>query len=489
MPKTDTSPALDAAAPQPMTRDAKVVVAVLVFGAFVMMLNETTLGVALPAMMADFHVSANTAQWLLTGFMLTMAVLMPAMGWLIDRFPTRTNFTVALGFFLVGTITAALAPTFPVMLVARVAQAVGTTIMMPLIMTVVLTVVPVHIRGTVMGLIAVVMAVGPALGPSVAGAILAFSTWHAIFWVMVPLVALAGVVGLFFMRNVGTVRRAPFDAVSVALSAAAFGGLIYAISSIGAIVDRGPGASRALVLLVVGFVALLVFGWRQVRLGRTDEALLDLRPFLVRNFSVSITVLLLVHAALLGALNVLPLYLQQSLLTTALVSGLAVLPGGLLEGLLSPVFGRFYDRIGPRRLVIPGAFIVAVTLLLLGTVDDQSLVWFVVAVHLVFSIGLAMLYTPLMTTGLGSLPEDLYSHGSAILNTLQQLAAAIGTAFMIATYSGVAAGRMRAGLPEQTALGQGAAVAFLVTGVVAVLAAVLSFFVRPAPVRSITQEP
>lgn len=468
-------------APTEMTREATLAVGVLVFGAFAMMLNETTLAVALPAIMGDLGVEANTAQWLMTGFMLTMAVLMPAMGWVIDRFTTRANFTASLGLFLAGTIAAALAPGFLVLLLARVLQAAGTTILMPLLMTIVMRVVPVDRRGTVMGLISVVMAVAPALGPSVAGLVLSFSTWHAIFWLMVPLVGGAGLVGLGVMPSVGVPRRSRFDIVSMLLSAVAFGGLIYAISSVGAILEGGRSGRIALGLLAVGAASLLVFGWRQVRLGRSDEALLDLRPFTVRNYSLCLGVLLLVHAALLGALNVLPLYIQQSLLATALVSGLAVLPGGLLEGLLSPLFGRVYDRVGPRMLVVPGAIIVAATLLVLAGVDHRSSLAFVVAVHVVFSVGLAMVYTPLMTTALGSLPGELHAHGSAILNTLQQLAAAIGTAFMIATYSGVAASHVAQGMGSAEALGEGAATTFLVTGLVAAVAAVGTFFVRPVP--------
>ena len=148
----------------------KTILAVLVFTAFVMMLNETTVAVALPSIMADYSISATTGQWLLTGFMLTMAVVLPATGWMLERFTTRSVFLFATGVFLVGTVTAALAPSFAVMLLARVSQAIGTAVIMPLLMTVAMTLVPAPRRGTVMGLIAVVMAAGPALGPTVAGA-------------------------------------------------------------------------------------------------------------------------------------------------------------------------------------------------------------------------------------------------------------------------------------------------------------------------------
>ena len=460
-------------------RPVIIVLSVLVFTAFVMMLNETTLAVALPSIMADYGIDANTAQWLLTGFMLTMAVVMPATGWVLERFTTRAVFIFATVIFLVGTVIAALAPTFSLLLLARVAQAIGTAVVMPLLMTVAMTVVPPARRGSVMGLISVVMAVGPGLGPSVAGLILNVASWHAIFWVMAPLVAVAAGIGAATLQNIGETQRTPLDIISVLLSAFAFGGLVYALSSIGIILDGGDPARNALIILGVGVIALVAFVWRQIALGRRDKALLDLRPLAIRNFTVPLLVLLALFGALLGVMNTLPLYLQGSLLVSALVTGLVLLPGGLLEGVLSPFVGRFFDHYGPRPLVIPGMAIVVGTLFWLSTVDEHSSVWLVMAIHILFSVGLALLFTPLMTTALGSVPKNLYGHGSAILNTLQQLAGAAGTAVMIAVYSAVSAGALADGVPEHVAIADGANSAFFASAWVAVAALVLAFFIRP----------
>lgn len=472
-----------AAAPA-IPRPVLMVLIVLTFTAFVMMLNETTLAVALPAMMAEYSITAATAQWLLTGFMLTMAVVLPATGWMLERFRTRSVFVFAAAAFLIGTVVAALAPSFPVLLLGRVAQAIGTAVIMPLLMTVAMTLVPPARRGSVMGMIAVVMAVGPALGPTVAGLILSVASWHAIFWFMVPLVLAAALLGTVLITDVGEQRSTPLDVVSVLLSVVAFGGLVFGLSSIGAIVEGGPAGRRALIVLGIGVVGLAAFVWRQLVRGRSGRALLDLRPLAVRNYTLPLLMLLILFGAMLGVLNTLPLYLQGSVLVTALTAGLVLLPGGLLEGVLSPIAGRFFDRHGPRPLVIPGMALVVGSLFWLATVDESSSVVVVVGVHIIFSVGLAMLFTPLMTTALGSLPAELYGHGSAILNTAQQLAGATGTALLISIYSGVSAADRLEGASETAALADGANSAFLVAAVAAVVALVLALFIRRNPTEA-----
>ncbi|NLB46381.1 MAG: multidrug efflux MFS transporter [Microbacteriaceae bacterium] len=462
-------------------KQVKVVLAVLVSTAFIMLLNETTLAVALPAIMEDYAIPAETAQWLLTGFMLTMAVVLPTTGWLLERFTTRSVFVFASACFLFGTILAAVAPTFAVMLAARVAQAIATAVIMPLLMTVTMTMVPFQRRGTVMGLIGIVMATGPALGPTVAGAVLSFTTWHGIFWVMVPLGAIAGVIGTAKLTNIGEPRSTPFDLLSVLLSAVAFGGLIYGLSTAATLASGGAGGEASLIALGSGVVGLGLFVWRQRALSPHGRALLNLEPLANRNYTLSLVVLVTLFGAMLGVVSTLPLYMQGSLLVSALVAGLVLLPGGLLEAVLSPIAGRLYDVYGPRPLIVPGMLLTVGSLFALVFVTEHTSVIFIIAMHVVFSVALALLFTPLMTTALSSLSQPLYSHGSAILSTLQQLAGAAGTAAMIGVYSGVTATAEARGSSEPAALAQGASSAFLVATILAAVALVLSFFIKRLP--------
>ena len=464
--------------PDPRSRslsgETTVIISVLALTTFVMLLNETALSVALPSIMAEFEVTSAVAQWLLTGVLLTMAIMMPMTGWILDRFTTRSVYFFAVGAFLIGSAVAAFSPAFAILLGGRVLQAVGTAILLPLQMTVVMTVVPPKVRGTVMGVIAIVMAVGPALGPTFAGAVMSVSTWHTTFWIMAALVAVAAAFAAWKLRNVSELKRAPLDVLSVVLSAIAFGGLVYGLSSVGVLIDGGDDAGVVIGVSIAGVVGLALFIWRQLALAPSGRALLDLTPLTVKNFVVAIIVIVLFQAAMLGMANTLPLYLQGALLTTALVAGLASLPGGLVETVLSPIAGAFYDRVGPRPLVVPGTMIGAAALLWMGTVNAESPVWLLVVQYTIFGVAMALSLTPLITTALSSLPSEIYSHGSAILNTLLQLAGAAGIAVMIAIFGHVAG----ADGGTRAAQGDGAATAFMVCGGLLVVAVIAALFLR-----------
>ena len=453
---------------------AKVIInlSILVLGAMVMILNETSLSVALPTIMADFGIPATSAQWLLTGFMLTMAVVIPTTGFLIERLSTRQIFLTSTGLFLVGTVVAALAPNFFFLLGGRVLQAGGTALMIPTLMTVAMTLVPAQRRGTVMGIISVVISVAPALGPTVGGAILNRFSWHIIFWAMVPLMVLILLAGLWRLTNVGESRDVPLDGISVVLSACAFGGLVYGLSSIEKMLSCG--AWIEIIVSIVGVVALVAFIRRQQRLSLDDRALMDLRPFRVRNFTLAVIILLISFGLMLGMVTVLPIYLQTTLGATAFATGLAVMPGGIIQAFLSPIVGRIFDSYGPRPLMIPGSLFMVASLWLMATLGESSALWMVVGMHVLFSLGMCLMMTPLMTTALSSLPEKLYSHGSAIMNTFQQLAGAMGTAFLVVFLTRGTVAGTEAGMSTAAATAQGTHWAFLFAGIAGTAIAVLS---------------
>ncbi|MFC3455302.1 DHA2 family efflux MFS transporter permease subunit [Amycolatopsis speibonae] len=452
---------------------AGLLIGVLVLSAFVMILNETILSVALRDLTVDLKVPTTTVQWLTSGFLLTMAVVIPITGFLLERFTPRQVFLASLTLFSTGTLVSALAPGFALLLTGRVIQACGTAVMLPLLMTTVMRLVPVEKRGATMGTITIVIAVAPAIGPTIGGAVLSSLGWRWMFWIVLPLSIAALVVGVLRLRLDSDTRKVPLDVLSVILSALGFGGVLYGLSTFG----ESAGGHQPVppwVPIVVGVLALAVFTWRQLRLQKEDRALLDLRPFTHRSFVVSLVLTALLFMCLLGAAAILlPLYLQTVLHTTTFVSGLAVLPGGLVLGLLGRPVGALYDRFGPRPLVIPGAGAMAVSLWLFALLGADSPLVAVIAIHVLLMGGLGLMMTPLMTESLGSLPEHLYSHGSAILATLQQLAGALGTAVFIAvaTASTVTAG---AASPDAA----GIRTTFMVAGCVGVAAFVGSLFVK-----------
>lgn len=464
-----------------LTREVIINLAILVFAAMIMILNETSLSVALPSIMVDFDIPATSAQWLTTGFMLTMGVVIPTTGYLLDRFSTRQIFLCAAGFFLVGTVVAAIAPAFIVLLAGRVIQAVGTALTIPTLMTVTMNLVPPQRRGTMMGVISVVISVAPALGPTVGGAIINVATWHVIFWAMVPLVALAAGMGYAKLVNVGKNFDTPLDVASVILSAVAFGGLVYGLSSIEKILE-GRGAVE-IIAAACGAVALVIFTRRQIALAKQGRALLDLRPFRVRSYTIAVAIMLVSFGLMLGSVTVLPIFMQTSLGVSALITGLVVMPGGLLQGVISPAVGRLFDAHGPRPLLIPGALMLAGGIFLMSTLNEDSQVWMVVGMHVLFALGMGLMMTPLMTTALSSLPKDLYSHGSAIMNTLQQLAGAVGTAFLVVFLTRGTNAGIQSGLDQAAATAQGTQWAFLFGCVLGVAVVILAPLLRRVPTQ------
>ena len=476
-PASAPAPAANPAPDAPMSRPVKVLLGLLLVSSFVVILNETIMSVALPRLMVDLDITAATAQWLTTAFMLTMAVVIPTTGLILQRFTTRAVFIAAMSLFTSGTLLAAVAPGFGVLVVGRVVQAGGTAVMLPLLMTMVLNFVPASRRGRTMGMITVVIAVAPAVGPTFSGLILSVLDWRWLFLVVLPVAVLSLVAGAVMVRNVGTPRRVPFDVPSIALSALAFGGLIYGLSSIGEATEGHAPIPPALPI-AAGALALVLFVFRQSRLQRDGAALLDLRPFRVRAFSLGVVVMLVSMGALFGTLILLPIYLQNVLGLTTLDTGLMLLPGGLAMGLIAPVIGRLFDRFGPLPLVIPGTFTITGSLALMTLLDESSTVPMVLAVHVALNIGLGLVMTPLMTSALGSLDASLYSHGSAIVNTLQQLAGAAGTALFITIMTTGTAAGIAAGLTPVAAQASGIHSAFLVGAGLALVAALSSFLVR-----------
>ncbi|MGV1007711.1 MAG: MDR family MFS transporter [Dermatophilaceae bacterium] len=442
----------------------------MVVATFVVFLNETTMGVALRTIMLDLGVEAGTGQWVTTAFMLTMAVVIPATGFVIQRMSTRPVFVIAMALFVAGTLLAAVSHGFSGLLVGRVVQACGTALMLPLLMTTVMTLVPVSSRGAMMGSVALVISVAPAIGPVLSGVLINTVGWRGIFWLMLPAGLAMLAVGLWLVDNIGEPRPAPLDLVSVPLSALAFGAVVLGLSRVGADdAASGDGGVPPALALAIGVVAMAGFVLRQLRLQREDRALLDLRTLAHRPFVVTLVIMCANMAALFGVIIVLPIYLQGVLHLPPVQTGLLVLPGGLVMGLLGRPVGRLYDRLGPRPLVLPGVVTVAMAACSLVLVDEGTPPVQVMASHVALCAGLALVFTPLFTFGLGSLPASLYPHGSAILASLQQVAGAAGTAVFVTVMSIGTASAVRQGHAPDAAVSSGVRLAFLAAGLITLL--------------------
>ncbi|MEV6156932.1 MDR family MFS transporter [Nonomuraea sp. NPDC052129] len=450
------------------------VIRLLVLATFVVILNETIMINAIPRLIEALHITEQTAQWLSTAFMLTMAAVIPITGWFLQRVSTRSAYTTAMGLFLAGTALAAVAPSFEVLLGARIIQASGTAVMMPLLMTTLMQVVPEEERGRVMGNVTLAISVAPAMGPAVSGVILQFGSWRLLFAVVLPIAALITWGGLKQLKNVGETEFSTIDWLSVVTAAAGFGGLVFGLSRF-----EGGDVGVAAAIVAAGLLAIAVFVVRQLSLQKRGTPLLDLRTLRHRTYTVALIMMSVAFMAMLGSMILLPLYLQNIRLLTPLQTGLLVMPGGLAMGLLGPIVGRLFDKYGGRVLVVPGA--IGITLALAGFTQITMTMpfWQLLGLHALLMVGLAATFTPVFTIGLGAVPPPLYSHASSILSTLQQVSAAIGTALVVTVMSARAESLRSEGVTQVLATLDGMRLAFIIGAVLSV-AVIVTAVLLPA---------
>ncbi|MCX2737707.1 MDR family MFS transporter [Bacillus sp. AnS8] len=450
-----------------------VIVGILLAGAFVAILNQTLLITALPHIMNDFNIDANKAQWLTTSFMLTNGILIPITAFLIEKFTSRTLLISAMSIFTAGTIVGAFAPNFPVLLTARIIQAAGAGIMLPLMQTVFLTIFPMEKRGRAMGMVGLVISFAPAIGPTLSGwAVEAFS-WRSLFYITFPIAVIDLLLAIILMKNVTTLRETQIDILSVILSTLGFGGLLYGFSSAG---SSGWTSTEVLTSLLVGAVALIFFIARQMKL---KKPVLEFRVFSFGIFSLTTLLGTLVFALLIGTETILPLYTQKVRGVSAFDTGLMLLPGAIVMGMMSPFIGRVFDKIGGKGLAMTGFFIILLTSLpFMNLTDSTSLIWIVV-VYTARLLGTAMIMMPVTTAGINALPRHLIPHGTAMNNTVRQVGGSIGTALLVSVMSSQAA-HANASTPANAAL-HGMNAAFVVAACIALAGFLLSFILKKKP--------
>jgi DHA2 family lincomycin resistance protein-like MFS transporter len=462
-----------------LDRKSAVVIGTLLVTAFIGMLNETALGVALPQVMKELQIPESTGQWLNTAFMLTVAIVIPTTGYLQVRFSRRRLFLYGMGAFTIGTLLCAIAPVFGVLVAGRVVQASGAGLMFPLLMTTIMVLVPEGSRGRIMGNIGIVMSVAPAIGPSFGGLVLNFSTWRTIFWIILPIAVLVTLFGYNKVRGEQERSTAGIDWLSVVISVFAFGGLIYGLSSFGD-QARGTALVSPYLPLAVGIAAMIWFVRRQLKLAKHDRALLDLNVFRSRTYTLSAIVLLAICVSLFGLAILSPIFAQTGLGFSALEVGLALLPGSLFNGLISPYVGRLSDKYGPTKLMRPGSIIAALSLIYMCTFDINTQVWQLGLLNFILSAGLALIFTPLFTVSVSSLEPKLYPHGTAITGAAQQIAGAAGTAMMITVFTLVSVASKNGGeVSDAQAAVNGAHWAFVSGAIISVAAIFVTWAIKP----------
>ncbi|MFT9266729.1 MDR family MFS transporter [Oenococcus sp.] len=425
---------------QPYNRLMMIIV--LLVGTFCTVLNQTILATAFPTLMKAFNISTSTVQWLTTGFLLVNGIMIPVSAWLSNRFNSKWLYISSMAIFEIGTIMAWAAPSFAFLLSGRLIQAVGVGISMPLLQNIMLSIFPPDKRGTAMGMAGIVIGVAPAIGPTLSGWVIDTWQWRDLFGMIIPIVAAVLLAAFFFMKPVIETSRPKLDWLSLALSTAGFGALLYGFSSVG---DDGWGSKTVLSCLIVGLILIILFVWRQLAM---KTPFLQLRVFSSSTFTIATALSSVVMIAMVGVEMIVPLYLQIVHHMSALHSGLTLLPGALMMAVMSPITGRAFDRIGAKRLSIAGLFLLTAGTLSFVMITQTTPVIYITVLYALRMFGISMVMMPATTAGMNALPTNLIAHGTAVNNTVRQVASSIGTAILISVLSNVTNNQM----PKQSLL-------------------------------------
>lgn len=448
--------------------NSTVIISVLVFSAFIATFNETVLNVALSAIMKEMNVTPGIVQWLVTAYMIVTSVMVPVTAFLIQTFKTKNLFLSALGLLLLGTVCAACSGSFMMLIISRMIQASGTGMMIPIMMNTVLLVSPKEKIGLAMGACVCAVSLGPAFGPTASGIILRYFSWHALFIALIPVIAVAMLAGKIVLVDVAEITKPKIDYLSIILSTTGLGSVIYGISSI-----AEGNLAVTLLSFVIGIVCIIIFIKRQVKLS---DPMLDLSPFKYPKFVIGV-MLVMISMMIIFTMNVmLPMYLEGSLGTTSFTAALVLLPAVLCNGIATPIGGKMYDKFGVKWLVPVGLGIIAVFLLILAQSNSETSLIKVVITYMFICIGVGFTMSPSQTHSLNQLPREYYPHGVAIVNTLQQVSAAVGSSLFIGIMSSVQLKTLAEGnVTNKVAVASGFSSATLVAVGISVVGLILSF--------------
>lgn len=455
-----------------LTRKQSIMITILIGGASLSILNQTAVSPMLPSIMGQMSVSSATAQWLVSGYTMVMAIFVPVSAYLMNRFTTRKIFFVAIAMFLVGCLLCVLAPNFPVLLVGRCLQGGCAGIMMPLATAVMLLVFPMEKRGTAMGIYSLITMLMPAIGPAITGFLTDMAGWRVIFFAMLALAIAFAIVAVFALSNYGETEDVRLDIPSVIISSFGLISLLYGTSELG---NQGFSVTT-ISAIVCGIVLIAAFALRQIKIA---SPLLNLRVFKYSHFTIGLCILMAIQLLVNANAVIMPLVIQQSMGESASATGLVTLPGALVGAVAALVAGKFFDRFGPRIIAFIGSLIVCSGYIGFAFIDQQSSLVIMASFNVLCTVGLLCITTPLNTWSLGFLPDELIPHGNAVSNTLRQVAGAVGTAILVSLMSLISSSAQ--GSPAEASM-IGAHVVYVVIATSTFLiAACILFFVHGKP--------
>ena len=396
--------------------------AVILFGAFMALLAETLFNNALTSIMHSFSINQATVQWLSTGYLLVVGLMIPISSWVFNNFKTKYNYLFMITLFLIGSVIGWVAPSFSVLLVGRFVQAIAAGLLMPFIQNVILLLFPPEKRGLALGVTGLVIALGPTVGPTLSGIILEYFGWRDLFALLSIISVIILVVGIFFTENINEIKKTKLDFVSLLLSVVGFGGLLYAFSEI------GNTCNLSLIISIIGLIGIAAIAGFVYRQNHLDEPMINMSIFKNHNFNLTTLLSTLSNIAMVGIELVMPLYLQNSRMVSALVAGLVMMPGAILMGVFNPISGGLYDKLGVRKVSIIGfAFILIGSIPMVAFNATSSLAIIIVS-YALRMVGVALVMMNTFTDGINSLPSQYETDGNAASSTIRQVGGSLGTA-------------------------------------------------------------
>jgi EmrB/QacA subfamily drug resistance transporter len=397
-------------------------VIVVIVGSFMVMLDTTVVNIALPRIITVFQADVHSTQYILTGYMLALAVIMPATGYLTDTFGTKRVYLLSMFFFTIGSALCSFAWDVPSLVLFRVLQGFGGGMLMPLSMTIIFKVVPPEERGTVMGVFGIPMLLGPVLGPTLGGYLVEYVDWRFIFTLNIPVGVLGVILGATLLRETETRNDLHLDLKGFFFSGVGFGSLLYALSEAP---TYGWNDPEIVGLLALGCASLVGWLWTELTV---DQPLVELRVFRSTTYSLATIVNFILTMGLFSTMFLLPVFLQNFRGLGAMETGILMLPQALASTVTMPLSGKLFDRLGPRPVVIAGLLGLAYStweLSFLTTATPNSVITRLL-IERGLSMGLCMM--PIMTVAMSSVPPQLIARSSSLTNVLRQVFGSFGTA-------------------------------------------------------------
>ncbi|WP_156955990.1 MDR family MFS transporter [Carnobacterium pleistocenium] len=453
----------------------KSILGVILMGSFVTILNQTLMSTALPSIMKEFSITATQGQWLTTAYMLINGIMVPITAYLVNRFTTRQLYLFSMIVFSMGTFVAATANIYAVLIIGRMIQAIGAGIVLPLLMIVILYLFPIEKRGSAMGLVGLAMNFAPAIGPTFSGWVVQNYHWNMLFYFILPFAVIDVVVAFFVLNNVGETGHPKLDGISVIYSTLGFGGLLFGLSNASSNDFISVNVALSLIIGIISLVLLVN------RSNHSKEPLLNFGIFKYKGYRLNLIISFVLTAGMYGAIMLLPIYFQTIRGMTPLESGMILLPGSILMAIMSPVTGKMFDKYGSKRLAMSGLLLVTIGTFIIGLIDLNTPIKYIVLLQIVRSLGFSLTLMPIQTAAFNAVPLELAAHASAMFNTQRQLAGSMGTALFVVVMTVVSQEGVAQQLSTELSDLAGFQMVFKLVGLFSLVAFIMTLFIKENP--------